>query len=152
MGNPDAIKFGSIKAAMKSGLFTLMNTIDLTGWMPSDNSQSGYGKGRFFYKVSRTVSPDKGGYYYFEIRFLSDSYYPANYYTNGQVTRSATKIDVMSLFVNGQPTINMLTNSQTFWLLFQGNFDRGTGDLGIYFKANNPNSRIDLRWTQPKPY
>lgn len=150
--NKDAIFLGSIKSAMKSGLFTLMNTVDVTGWLPSDNGQSGYGKGRFFYKITRTVSPDKAGYYYFEIRFLSDSYYPANFYNSGQVYRSATKIDNMSLFVDNRATINMLTNSQVFWLLFQGDFERGTGDLGIYFKTQNPNCRIDLRWTQPKPY
>jgi len=133
----------------------------LTDWTPSDNAQSGYGKGRFFYRISRTSFPiDKAGNYLFEIHFISDSYYNANYYdTNGngvvdanEVFRCSTKIDLVNLTVNDIPFNNSLTNSSSFWLLFKGDYDKGLGDLGISFKHKYANPKIWISWSTPKPY
>ena len=139
----------------------LETTTYLTNWTASDAGQSGYGKGRFFYRISRTNFPiDKAGNYLFEIHFISDSYYNANYYDynkNGvvesnEVFRCSTKIDYVNLSVNDVPFNNALTNSSTFWLLFKGNYENGIGDLGISFKYRDGNPKIWMSWSVPKPY
>jgi hypothetical protein len=153
---------------MKKFLFTVLFSIfslisftqvNLTQWIPSDNGTSAYNKGRFFYKIIRSQYPTKIGYRY-EIQFISDSYYAAPFYDsnrNGiiesyEIYRSSTKIDRVSLYVNGSPYKNSLTNTNTFWLLFRGDFQSGVGETGIVFYSHLPNCKIYIRWTQPKPY
>ena len=124
----------------------------ITNWIPSTSQTSTYCMGKFFYRISRSQYPvDKAGNYKFDIYFLSDSYYP-QYYYDGGVYRSATKIDSMVLYVNGSPCVNNLTGSSTFWLLFQGNFDNGVGDIGISFFNRNPSPKIYMTWSQPNPF
>lgn len=120
-------------------------------WIPSDNAGSAYGKGRFYYRLARSNYGDSYGNYIYEIYFISDSYYNAGMY-NGNPYRSATKIDEMRLYVNGQPHINRVTNSHAFWVMFQGNFDQGAGEMRISFHYPSPNAQIYITWSMPKPF
>jgi len=123
----------------------------ITDWKPSDNGQSAYGKGRFFYRLAR--SPYKGDYgdYKYEIYFISDSYYNAGMY-NSTPYRSATKIDEVKLFVNGQPYINESTGSHTFWIMFQGNYDQGSGEMRVSFHYPSHDAQVYITWSTPIPF
>lgn len=137
----------------------------VTGWLASDNQGPGYGKGRFFYALSRSQYPIDGyGNYLYEIYFVSDSYYTINRYydSNGDgnidVYRSATKIDNVSLYVNNAPYGNSYIpgNPVNFWILFQGRIDF-SGNIypdkalvGFYNKS--PNCNVFIRWSTPYPF
>jgi hypothetical protein len=134
----------------------------LNNWTASDNLQSAYGKGRFFYRISRTQSPVNAyNQYMYKIYFISDSYYPGFIYDtnkngvidgNEYVYRASTKIDNMKLYVDNKPYINVLTKTNNFWILFKGNYEKGIGDVCVIFYTKNPNARIGINWTQPKVY
>jgi len=131
----------------------------LADWQPSINADPNYGFGKFFYRVSRSEYPiDKSGNYRFEVYFLSDSYYPAYYYSdnNGDgiidVYRCSTRIETVNLYVNGEPYNNIITNSSTFWLLFMGDYNNGIGDLGISFNYSQAYPKIYMTWSEPKPF
>lgn len=128
------------------------NMMWVTEWVASDNLQPDYGRGKFFYRLSRSAYPDKTGIYRYDIHFLSDSYY--NYHMYGNVTphRSATKIDAMTLYVNNRYHINILTNTETFWLVFKGDFDRGIGEVRVSFVHRDPNANVFLQWSEVKPF
>jgi len=88
----------------------------INNWTPSDNSQSAYGKGRFFYKISRSQAPINNNQYVYKIYFISDSYYPGFIYDidkngvidgNEYVYRASTKIDNMKLYVDNKLHINV---------------------------------------------
>ena len=132
----------------------------ITEWLSSDNASSAYGKGRFFYRISRSSYPvDKYGNHKYDIYFISDSYYAAPYYDQngngvidqGEPYRSATKIDAVNLYVGNSLWNNSLTGTHTFWILFQGNYDAGVGDICISFYAP-ANVPVSIRWSAPKPY
>jgi len=133
----------------------------VTDWIPSDPNGANYGKGRFFYRLSRSKFPiDKYGNYQYEVYFISDSFYQPQYYTdnnkNGildtnEIHRCATKIDIVTLYINGKPYNNQITNTPSFWLLFKGDFENGIGDLGIRFTYNGITNPF-IQWSQPKPY
>jgi|VirMetMinimDraft_7_1064189.scaffolds.fasta_scaffold20236_3 hypothetical protein len=128
------------------------SSIWISEWLTSDNGSSEYGKGRFYYRFARSRSyVDKRGNYKYEVYFISDSYYNASMY-NGGVYRSATKIDEVHLYVDGQPYINDITGSGTFWIMFQGNFEQGIGDLRISFYNKNPNASVYITWSAPRPF
>lgn len=138
-----------------------IQTTYLTNWTASDNLKNEFGKGRFYYRILRSTYPvDKNGNYLYEIYFISDSYYIANYYDinkNGiveltEIYRSSTRIESISLAVNNIPYNNTLTNSSTFWLLFKGNYENGVGDLGITFRYPSANPKITFTWKGLKPY
>lgn len=130
-----------------------------TDWLNSGTSA--YGKGNFFYRLSRSqFAIDKSGNYLYEIHFISDSYYQAASYDvnrNGviednEVYRCATKIDQLTLYVNNQPYLNTLSGSSTFWVLFQGNYPSGLGEVRVSFTHNTPNAQVYIKWSQPIPY
>jgi hypothetical protein len=123
----------------------------ISEWLISDNGSSAYGKGRFYYRFARTNGYDRSGNYKYEVYFISDSYYNAGMY-NGTAYRSATKIDEVRLFVDGQPYINDITASGAFWIMFQGNFEQGIGDLRISFYNPNPNASVYITWSAPRPF
>tara|TARA_R110000772_G_scaffold95789_1_gene194139 strand:+ start:9056 stop:9661 length:606 start_codon:yes stop_codon:yes gene_type:complete len=132
--------------------FDQSSTIWISEWLTSDSGSSEYGKGRFYYRFARSRSyVDKRGNYKYEVYFISDSYYNAGMY-NGNAYRCATKIDEVGLYVNGQPYINDITGSGTFWIMFQGNFEQGIGDLRISFYNKNPNASVYITWSAPRPF
>lgn len=128
-------------------------------WIPSDNLSSDYGRGRFFYRFSRSEYPiDRYGNYKHEITFISDSFHPHYMYQDLDgdgfldAKRCATKIDNMSLYVNGDKYINVLTGTSDFWILFHGNFDTGYGEVRVQFLHRDINPDIIIQWSTPKPF
>lgn len=124
----------------------------VTEWMASDSYGSEYGKGRFYYRFARSSNYDMNGNYKYEVYFISDSYYDSYMYNSNNVYRCATKIDQVNLYVNGYPYINSITGSSTFWLIFQGDFNQGVGDLRIAFYNRNPNLSVYITWSPPIPF
>ena len=128
-------------------------------WTPSDNLSSDYGRGRFFYRFARSKYPvDRYGNYKHEISFISDSFHPYYMYSdlNGDgvidVSRCSTKIDNMSLYVNGKKYINTLTGTTDFWILFKGNFEKGYGEVRVQLLHPSINPSILIQWSTPKPF
>lgn len=125
-------------------------------WVPSDNLSSDYGRGRFFYRFARSKYPvDRYGNYKHEISFISDSFYPYYMYSdlNGEdVNRCSTKIDNMTLYVNGKKYINTLTGTTDFWILFKGNFEKGIGEVRVQLLYPSINPSILIQWSDPKPF
>ena len=131
----------------------------ISDWLESDDSSSDYGKGRFFYRFSRSEHPvDRYGNYNHEIYFISDSFYPHYIYTDENndgvidIIRCATKIDNMTLYIKGEEYINHLTGTSNFWVLFHGDFDNGIGEVRIQFLYPDKEPPISLKWTKPKPF
>lgn len=131
----------------------------VTEWLASTEMRANYGMGKFYYRLAKSKYPvDKIGNYRYEVYFISDSFYQSYTYqdVNGDgvadIYRSATRIEHVNLFVDGVPFINQLTGTQTFWLLFTGNFEAGVGDLGIVFRHPSPNAQVFIKWSQPKPF
>tara|TARA_R110000772_G_scaffold20466_2_gene56671 strand:+ start:2411 stop:3061 length:651 start_codon:yes stop_codon:yes gene_type:complete len=131
--------------------FDQSSTIWISEWLTSDNGTSAYGKGRFYYRFARSRYYNKRGNYKYEVYFISDSYYNAGMY-NGAVYRSATKINEVRLLVDGHPYINDITGSGIFWIMFQGNYEQGIGDLRISFYNSNPNASVYITWSAPRPF
>lgn len=145
--------------SVKTESFVDNQQIWITNWIASDNESAQYGKGRFYYRIARSQYKYTGGYLY-QIYFISDSYYQSYYYDengNGivedyEIYRSATKIDNIQLYVDGKSYDNDLTGSCTFWLLFNGDYSQGIGDLGVQFFHTNPEANITMNWSTPKPF
>lgn len=126
--------------------------ISMSEWLPSDDSEPNYGKGRFFYRLYRsTYTVDSRENYKFEIHFISDSYYP-RYMYESEPYRCATKVDMMRLYVNNSPYINTIYNSPSFWLVFEGSYERAVGDVGVVFYHKSPNPVVYISWDGVKPF
>jgi len=127
----------------------------VTEWIPSDSGTPDYAKGRFFYRTARsTFKVNVGGVYYYKysMYFISESYYEYYAYTEGDMYIAPTKIDNATIFVNGQAQINVLTHTSDFWLLFNGDFISGVGELRAVFYMTSSEVYIELSHTNPYPF
>ena len=95
------------------------------------------------------------------MHFISDSYYEGYIYdlnnnniieSNEPVYRASTKVDNIELYVDNKPCVNILTKTNSFWILFKGDYNAGVGDVCIMFYTPNPNAKMWLKWSQPKVY
>ena len=128
----------------------------VTGWIPSDSYGPAFNKGRFYYRVSRSSNEiylGKNEYAYcYSIYFLSESYYSSYTYSSNNVYIAPTKIDLMSVIVDGEIITNKITHTPQFWIVFKGDFVNGMGDLRVIFYHHSPSPNIDLSHTNPYPF